>query len=168
MCKSLREPLLSCEILEGVNFRVWISIHSPSLWDTVPGRQEGCLSNHHQGHCPVLDSERWCAIFDVTLDWSCMKPLTKAPTQSMPGFPGCQDISRYVKICQERTASNWVRWSTATPQVEVEDFVKRAKSLTKEIEELWLMEWGDAQGEMIWRWLSKTCFLTNKTDKTWN
>ena len=106
MCKSLREPLLSCEILEGVNFRVWISIHSPSLWDTVPGRQEGCLSNHHQGHCPVLDSERWCAIFDVTLDWSCMKPLTKAPTQSMPVFPGCQDISRYVKICQDMSRTH--------------------------------------------------------------
>ena len=77
-------------------------------------------------------------------------------------FKICQDMSRYVKICQERTASNWVRWSTATPQVEVEDFVKRAKSLTKEIEELWLMEWGDAQGEMIWRWLSKTCFFNQQ------
>jgi len=48
------------------------------------------------------------------------------------------------------------------PQVEVEDFVKRAKSLTKEIEELWLTEWGDAQGEMIWRWLSKTCFFNQQ------
>lgn len=91
----------------------------------------------------------------VTLDWSlCMKPLTKAPTQSMPGFPGCQDMSR--THCFELSPL------VHRPQVEVEDFVKRAKSLTKEIEELWLTEWGDAQGEMIWRWLSKTCFFNQQ------
>jgi hypothetical protein len=94
MYKSLREPLLSCEILEGVNFCVWISIHSPSLWDTVPGRQEGCLSDHHQGHCPVLDSERWCAIFGNTRLVAVHETFDKGTNAEYAGLPR---MSRYVK-----------------------------------------------------------------------
>ena len=65
----------------------------------------------------------------------------------------------------EGSAGPWL----PTPQVEAEDFMKRAKRLAKEIEELWACGMGRCtKMDMIWRWLLKTCVFTNKTDKTGN
>ena len=78
-------------------------------------------------------------------------------------MPGFSVVSQYPEDVL-RTRQNFEKAGVFCDQpweVEVEDFVKRAKSLTKEIEELWL-EWGDAKGKMIWRRFSKTWIFTKK------